>query len=78
MNPKAIDHVCSRLVYVFHWRNVGSKDRIIEMPHVSTRLADLGETISKQLVNWGYAVWDRACGNITNTPRSRAVRRPLN
>ena len=32
MNPKTIDHVCSRLVYVFHWRNVGSKDRIDEIP----------------------------------------------
>jgi hypothetical protein len=29
------------------------------MRHVSTRLADLGETISKQLANWGYAVCDR-------------------
>jgi hypothetical protein len=26
---------------------------------VLTRLADPGETISKQLVNWGYAVCDR-------------------
>jgi hypothetical protein len=24
MNPKMIDHVCSRLAYAFHWRNVGS------------------------------------------------------
>jgi hypothetical protein len=32
MNPKTIDHVCSRLVYAFHWRNVGSKDQINEMP----------------------------------------------
>jgi hypothetical protein len=31
MNPKTIDHVCSRLVYAFHWRNVGSKVRINEM-----------------------------------------------
>jgi hypothetical protein len=59
MNPKTIDRVCSRSVHVFHWRNVGSKDRINEVPHVSTRLADLGETISKQLVSWGYAVCDR-------------------
>src|SRR5262245_3742608 len=29
---KTIDHVCSRLVYAFHWRNVGSKDRINDMP----------------------------------------------
>jgi hypothetical protein len=24
MNLKTSDHVCSRLVYAFHWRNVGS------------------------------------------------------
>jgi NTE family protein len=27
---------------------------------VGTRLSDLGETISKQIVNWGYAVCDRS------------------
>ena len=32
MNLKTIEHVCSRLVYAFHWRNVGSKDRVNEMP----------------------------------------------
>src|SRR5262245_33677716 len=31
MNLKTLEHVCSRLVYVFHWRNVGSKDRINEI-----------------------------------------------
>jgi hypothetical protein len=24
MNPKTIDHVCSRSVHAFHWRNVGT------------------------------------------------------
>ncbi len=27
---------------------------------VGTRLSDLGEAISKQIVNWGYAVCDRS------------------
>src|SRR5262249_37453047 len=25
MNPNTTDHVCSRSVHVFHWRNVGTK-----------------------------------------------------
>jgi NTE family protein len=29
------------------------------LARTSTRLADLGETVSKQLVNWGYAICDR-------------------
>ena len=29
------------------------------LARASTRLADLGETVSKQLVNWGYAICDR-------------------
>ena len=29
------------------------------LARVSTRLADLGETTSKELVNWGYAICDR-------------------
>jgi hypothetical protein len=42
MNPKAIDHVCSRLVYVFHWRNVGGKDRINEMPLCASLAQNVG------------------------------------
>jgi NTE family protein len=30
------------------------------LAQVSTRLSDLGETISKQIINWGYAVADRS------------------
>ncbi len=30
-----------------------------KLARTSTRLADLGETVSKQLVNWGYAICDR-------------------
>jgi NTE family protein len=29
------------------------------LAHLSTRLSDLGETESKQLINWGYAICDR-------------------
>src|SRR5262245_42940244 len=32
MNPKTIDHVCSRSVHVFHWRNVGSGKNSISKP----------------------------------------------
>jgi NTE family protein len=31
-----------------------------QLARKSTRLADLGEGISKQLVNWGYAICDRS------------------
>jgi hypothetical protein len=30
-----------------------------KLAHIGTRLSDLGEQISKQLVNWGYAICDR-------------------
>lgn len=30
------------------------------LARTSTRLADLGETVSKQLINWGYAICDRS------------------
>ncbi len=30
------------------------------LARIPTRLADLGETITKQLVNWGYAICDRS------------------
>ncbi len=31
-----------------------------ELAHLTTRLSDLGETQSKQLINWGYAICDRS------------------
>jgi NTE family protein len=31
-----------------------------QLAHVGTRLSDLGEKTSKQLVNWGYVVCDRS------------------
>jgi NTE family protein len=31
-----------------------------QLAQVSTRLSDLGATISKQIINWGYAVADRS------------------
>jgi NTE family protein len=31
-----------------------------KLAQVGTRLSDLGETISKQIVNWGYAIADRS------------------
>ena len=31
-----------------------------QLARVSTRLSDLGDTISKQIVNWGYVVSDRS------------------
>jgi NTE family protein len=30
------------------------------LARTSTRLADLGDTVSKQLINWGYAICDRS------------------
>jgi len=35
-NPKTIDHACSRLVYAFHWRNVGSYDALMSHAKAST------------------------------------------
>jgi NTE family protein len=36
------------------------KTKVVEqLAHVSTRLSDLGETVSKQLINWGYVICDR-------------------
>ena len=29
------------------------------LAHLATRLSDLGDTESKQLINWGYAICDR-------------------
>jgi len=31
-----------------------------KLAHVGARLSDLGETLSKQIVNWGYAICDRS------------------
>jgi NTE family protein len=36
---------------------------IATLAHLATRLSDLGETPSKQLVNWGYAICDRCVRN---------------
>jgi NTE family protein len=30
------------------------------LAHLGTRLSDLGEQASKQLINWGYAICDRS------------------
>ena len=35
-------------------------DLVHGLAHVGTRLSDLGETLSKQIVNWGYVVCDRS------------------
>ncbi len=32
---------------------------VTQLAHLGTRLSDLGETQSKQLINWGYAICDR-------------------
>jgi NTE family protein len=34
-------------------------DFVDQLAHLSTRLSDLGEAQSKQLINWGYAICDR-------------------
>ena len=34
-------------------------DLVHGLAHVATRLSDLGDTLSKQIINWGYAVADR-------------------
>jgi NTE family protein len=38
------------------------------LAHVSTRLSDLGEIQSKQLINWGYAICDRCVRVYYNVP----------
>jgi cytosine/adenosine deaminase-related metal-dependent hydrolase len=38
MNPKTIGHVCSRLVYAFHWRNVGSKNRHLARRYLAAKM----------------------------------------
>jgi NTE family protein len=35
-------------------------DLVHGLAHVATRLSDLGDTLSKQIINWGYAVADRS------------------
>jgi NTE family protein len=35
-------------------------DLVHGLAHVSTRLSDLGEILSKQIINWGYAASDRS------------------
>jgi len=35
-------------------------DLVHGLAHVSTRLSDLGESLSKQIINWGYVVTDRS------------------
>ena len=39
--------------------NVDAAPTINRLAHLATRLSDLGETESKQLINWGYAICDR-------------------
>ena len=39
-----------------------------QLAHLGTRLSDLGETHSKQLVNWGYAICDRCIRVYYNVP----------
>ena len=36
-----------------------AQQTINQLAHLGTRLSDLGETPSKQLINWGYAICDR-------------------
>jgi NTE family protein len=43
------------------------------LAQLSTRLSDLGDTTSKQVINWGYAICDRSLranyvGPINSTP----------
>ena len=35
-------------------------DLVHGLAHVGTRLSDLGDSLSKQIINWGYAVADRS------------------
>lgn len=35
-------------------------EKVHALAHVATRLSDLGEPTSKQLINWGYAICDRS------------------
>jgi NTE family protein len=42
---------------------------ISQLAHLSTRLSDLGDTQSKQLINWGYAICDRCVRMYYNYPR---------
>jgi len=35
-------------------------DTVSALAHLGTRLSDLGEQTSKQVINWGYAVCDRS------------------
>ena len=39
-----------------------------QLAHLGTRLSDLGETQSKQLINWGYAICDRCIRVHYNVP----------
>jgi len=39
-----------------------------QLAHLGTRLSDLGETQSKQLINWGYAICDRCVRVHYNVP----------
>jgi NTE family protein len=46
-------------------------DKVHALAHVATRLSDLGEQTSKQLINWGYAICDRSVrSNYPKPPRT--------
>jgi NTE family protein len=48
-----------------------------KLARVGTRLSDLGETLSKQIVNWGYAVADRSIrANYSGKLTATAARLP--
>jgi NTE family protein len=38
------------------------------LAHLPTRLSDLGNVESKQLINWGYAICDRCVRTYYNVP----------
>jgi len=52
-------------------------DLVHGLAHVGTRLSDLGDSLSKQIINWGYAVCDRSVrANYTGPLNAPAAQLP--
>ena len=52
-------------------------DLVHGLAHVGTRLSDLGDSLSKQIINWGYVVCDRSVrANYTGPLNASAAQLP--
>ena len=91
LGHSSVDELHGELVDVVARHPVGPQGRGVEperddhvhphrvhgLAHVGTRLSDLGDSLSKQIINWGYVVCDRSVrANYTGPLKASAPQLP--